>query len=155
MLFAVYLIIKAWIEYQQLFKGIILAGFWGRMIIAFLLAVRLGKEQYLTKDGKVSKVVLRKGTGRRPTSDQGVLIHYTGSLKDGKIFDSSYERGPFHFRIGNGVISGWSIGVASMQVGEKSNFSIEYDYGYGAIGYPPVIPAKSKLSFEIELLSIE
>jgi FKBP-type peptidyl-prolyl cis-trans isomerase len=125
------------------------------MLLALLISVQSNQEEVLTEDGKIRKVVLRKGSGRRPTKNQEVLIHYTGSLKGGQVFDSSLQHGPFHFGIGSGVIPGWSIGVASMQVGEKSNFSIDYDYGYGAKGYPPVIPAKSNLNFEIDLLSIE
>jgi FKBP-type peptidyl-prolyl cis-trans isomerase len=84
-----------------------------------------------------------------------VAVHYTGKLADGSKFDSSVDRGtPFEFTIGQGVIEGWSKGVATMKVGEKSTFTIGYEYGYGASGKPPRIPAKATLIFEIELLKI-
>jgi FKBP-type peptidyl-prolyl cis-trans isomerase len=108
----------------------------------------------LTSDGKVTKKILREGSGRRPEENEKVIIHYTGSLTDGTVFDSSRNRTPFQFTIGRGVISGWSIGVRSMTLGELSNFTIGHDYGYGAKGYPPVIPAEATLNFEIELLAI-
>jgi FKBP-type peptidyl-prolyl cis-trans isomerase len=108
----------------------------------------------LTDDGKVKKTVVRDGNGPKPTETQSALIHYTGFLEDGTVFDSSRGRSPFQFKIGLGVIRGWSIGVKSMSVGEISNFTVDYDYGYGERGYPPVIPAKAPLSFQIELLSV-
>jgi FKBP-type peptidyl-prolyl cis-trans isomerase len=109
----------------------------------------------LTPDGKLLKTVIREGDGARPRSDQGVVIHYSGYLADGTLFDSSRHRREFTFTLGKGVIPGWSIGVGSMKVGELSNFSIDYPYGYGEHGYPPVIPAKAKLLFEIELLGLD
>jgi FKBP-type peptidyl-prolyl cis-trans isomerase len=108
----------------------------------------------LTKDGKVTKVLIRDGYGRSPQENDKAVIHYTGYLSDGTSFDSSRGRQGFHFTIGKSVIRGWSIGVQSMRVGEVSNFTIDYDYGYGETGYPPIIPAKSQLQFEIELLDI-
>jgi FKBP-type peptidyl-prolyl cis-trans isomerase len=83
------------------------------------------------------------------------VIHYTGCLADGTVFDSSRNRREFTFTLGKGVIPGWSIGVGSMKVGELSNFTIDYAYGYGERGYPPVIPAKATLNFEIELLGLD
>jgi FKBP-type peptidyl-prolyl cis-trans isomerase len=107
----------------------------------------------LTADGKVTKVVLRSGIGPRPVENDVALIHYSGSFANGITFDSSFGRGGLEFTIGKGVISGWSIGVQTMQVGEISNFTIHYEYGYGEHGYPPVIPAKAQLHFQIELMS--
>jgi FKBP-type peptidyl-prolyl cis-trans isomerase len=112
------------------------------------------KEVKVTKDGKVVKTIIRDGTGVSPQQDQEAVIRYTGYLPDGTVFDSSREPGEFHFKIGRGVIPGWSVGVASMKVGEVANFSIDYDYGYGERGYPPVVPAKSPLKFEIELVGV-
>jgi FKBP-type peptidyl-prolyl cis-trans isomerase len=108
----------------------------------------------LTEDGKVKKTILRAGTGPKPTNDQKALIHYTGFLPDGSVYDSSRGRSPFQFRIGLGVIRGWSIGVSSMCVGEISNLTVDYEYGYGETGYPPVVPAKAQLKFEVELINI-
>jgi FKBP-type peptidyl-prolyl cis-trans isomerase len=109
----------------------------------------------VTPDGGVKKEILVEGKGAQPSRGQKVEVHYTGKLTDGKVFDSSVTRGtPFSFTIGQGVIQGWSIGVATMKVGEKSVFTLTPDYAYGAQGHPPVIPAKATLIFEIELLRI-
>jgi FKBP-type peptidyl-prolyl cis-trans isomerase len=124
------------------------------MLLLVFVPVLLASPLSLTPDGKIKKTILRKGTGRTPTDKENVVIHYTGALANGTIFDSSRSKKPFQFTIGLGVISGWSIGVKSMRTGEIANFSIEYQYAYGERGYPPVIPPKSKLTFEIELLAI-
>ncbi|QRV86631.1 FKBP-type peptidyl-prolyl cis-trans isomerase [Ceratobasidium sp. AG-Ba] len=71
-------------------------------------------------------------------------------------FDSSRDRGkPFETAIGEGkVIRGWDEGVPKLSLGEKAKLTITPDYGYGARGYPPVIPGNSTLIFEVELLKI-
>ncbi|OHT08246.1 hypothetical protein TRFO_23239 [Tritrichomonas foetus] len=58
------------------------------------------------------------------------------------------------FQVGKGVITGWSIGVMSMKVGEKSMFTMTHEYAYGLHGSPPVIPPMATLKFEIELIRI-
>lgn len=85
-----------------------------------------------------------------------MTIHYTGTLANGQKFDSSRDRGmPFQTVIGKGhVIKGWDEGVPKLSVGEKALLTITPDYGYGARGFPPVIPANSTLLFEVELLKI-
>jgi peptidylprolyl isomerase len=72
------------------------------------------------------------------------------------MFDTSREAGrkPFQFTLGQGVIQGWSEGVATMQVGAKRRFIIPPALGYGAQGYPPTIPASATLVFDIELISV-
>ena len=79
-----------------------------------------------------------------------------GTLKDGKKFDSSYDRGkPFVTPIGVGrVIRGWDEGVPQLSLGEKAKLIISYDYAYGEKGYPGAIPPKADLIFEVELLKI-
>ena len=125
----------------------------------FLFALfHFGKSevQYLTPDKGVAKEILVAGTGPVAQEGQRVSVHYTGWLTNGKKFDSSLDRNqPFRFTIGSGVIQGWSIGVASMQIGEKSKFTLTAKYAYGKRGAPPVIPADATLIFEIELLSID
>jgi peptidylprolyl isomerase len=93
-------------------------------------------------------------TAGYPKTGQEVTVHYTGKLDDGTVFDSSVQRNkPFEFVLGkNTVIKGWEQGVVTMKQGEKSRFFIEPEYGYGKGGSPPVIPANSRLTFEIELL---
>ncbi|KAM0752851.1 FK506-binding protein 1A [Meredithblackwellia eburnea MCA 4105] len=91
-----------------------------------------------------------------PKVGDTVTIHYVGTLENGNKFDSSRDRNdPFKTRIGVGqVIKGWDEGVPQLSVGEKAKLIITPDYGYGARGYPPVIPANSTLIFEVELLKI-
>ncbi|MBA3824135.1 MAG: FKBP-type peptidyl-prolyl cis-trans isomerase [Ktedonobacterales bacterium] len=96
------------------------------------------------------------GDGAEARNGQKVAVHYTGWLKNGTKFDSSRDRGkPFPFKLGNGdVIKGWDLGVAGMKVGGQRRLIIPADLGYGAGGYPPVIPPKATLTFDVELLSV-
>ncbi|WFD37116.1 peptidylprolyl isomerase [Malassezia japonica] len=98
------------------------------------------------------------GDGKNfPKPGDTVDIHYVGTLqKDGSKFDSSRDRGaPFSTQIGVGrVIRGWDEGVPQLSLGEKAKLIVSPDYGYGARGFPPVIPANSTLVFEVELLGI-
>jgi FKBP-type peptidyl-prolyl cis-trans isomerase len=100
--------------------------------------------------------VLRPGAGDEAKSGSRVGVHYVGTLTDGKKFDSSRDRGkPFGFRLGGGeVIKGWDEGVVGMKVGELRKLTIAADYGYGARGFPPVIPPNATLVFEVELVSV-
>ena len=95
-----------------------------------------------------------KGTGAAPISGKNVTVHYTGTLENGKKFDSSVDRGqPFVFRIGAGeVIPGWDEGVISMRVGGKRRLVIPSQLGYGAAGAGGVIPPNATLIFDVELL---
>jgi FKBP-type peptidyl-prolyl cis-trans isomerase len=96
------------------------------------------------------------GTGTEATAGQRVKVHYTGTLTDGSKFDSSRDRNrPFEFVLGGGqVIKGWDQGVAGMKVGGRRKLVIPPDLGYGARGFPPVIPANATLVFDIELLEV-
>ncbi|KAI0034691.1 FK506-binding protein 1A [Vararia minispora EC-137] len=102
--------------------------------------------------------VLKDGDGKHfPKPGDTVTIHYVGTLSDGKKFDSSRDRKePFCTQIGVGkVIKGWDEGVMQLSVGTKANLIVSSDYGYGARGFPPVIPPNSELRFEVELLEIK
>ncbi|EEB17879.1 FK506-binding protein 2 precursor, putative [Pediculus humanus corporis] len=83
-------------------------------------------------------------------------MHYTGTLEDGKEFDSSYPRGePFTFTLGSGqVIRGWDQGLMGMCEGEKRKLLIPPSLGYGESGAPPRIPGNAVLTFEVELVKI-
>jgi peptidylprolyl isomerase len=96
------------------------------------------------------------GTGAEAAAGKKVSVHYTGTLTDGKKFDSSLDRGqPFAFSLGAGqVIRGWDQGVAGMKVGGKRKLVIAPHLAYGACGFPPVIPPNSTLVFEVELLDV-
>ena len=100
---------------------------------------------------------LKVGTGEQPQKGQKVIVHYTGWLEDGSIFDSSLRKGdPFSFVLGAGrVIRGWDIGVATMKVGGKRQLVIPHTLAYGERGFPGAIPPRATLTFEIELLEIK
>ena len=108
----------------------------------------------ITKSG-LRYIVLKEGTGATPTATSNVKVHYTGMFTDGKVFDSSVQRGePIDFGL-NQVIKGWTEGIQLMKVGGKCTFIIPSDLAYGDQGYPGVIPPKSWLVFDVELISFE
>ncbi|XP_077991392.1 peptidyl-prolyl cis-trans isomerase FKBP1B-like [Glandiceps talaboti] len=101
---------------------------------------------------------LSPGDGRTfPKTGQTVVVHYVGTLTNGKQFDSSRTRGqPFKFKIGKGmVIKGWDEGVARMSIGETAKLTCSPDYAYGERGHPGVIPPNATLIFDVELLGLE
>ncbi len=108
-------------------------------------------------DSGLQYVELKEGTGERAREGDTVEVHYTGTFKDGKKFDSSLDRGkPFSFKLGAGqVIKGWDEGVAGMQVGGKRKLVIPSPLAYGEGGGGGAIPPKSELTFEVELLKIK
>ena len=96
------------------------------------------------------------GDGAEAQAGQFYTVHYTGWLaSDGSKFDSSLDRNePFTFQQGvRGVIPGWDYGLTGMHIGGKRRLFIPYQLAYGERGRPPVIPPKSDLIFDIELLS--
>lgn len=98
--------------------------------------------------------ILTKGTGAKPKLTDVVVAHYKGTLLDGTVFDSSYDRGkPVSFPV-NGVIKGWTEALQLMPVGSKWILYIPQDLGYGANAIGS-IPPYSPLVFEVELISIQ
>ena len=98
--------------------------------------------------------VISEGTGPMPKATDSVTVNYKGTLMDGTVFDSSYDRKePVTFVL-NQVIPGWTEGVQLMKVGSKYKFYIPAAMGYGERGAGNTIGPNSPLIFEVELLSI-
>ena len=107
-----------------------------------------------TESGLQYEVLKAKTEGSQPKAEDSVTVHYTGTLVDGSVFDSSVERGqPITFPLTQ-VIPGWTEGVQLMKVGERFKFYVPAELGYGASSPSPAIPANSTLVFEVELLEI-
>ena len=121
---------------------------------AFLAKNKLVKGVFTTPSG-LQYMVLRQGAGPRPLPSDRVRVNYHGTLLDGTVFDSSYDRGqPAEFAL-NEVIPGWTEGVAMMPVGGKYRFWIPGELAYGAKGTPggPIGP-NATLVFDVELMAI-
>lgn len=120
---------------------------------AAFLAGNKDKPGVKTTESGLQYRVERAGNGQQPAATDVVRVHYKGTLLDGTVFDSSYERGePAEFGL-NQVIPGWAEGVALMPVGSKYTFWIPSELGYGESGGGP-IPPNSTLTFEVELIEI-
>lgn len=98
---------------------------------------------------------LKLGTGASPTAADTVVAHYRGTLTDGKEFDSSYKRGePIAFPLSR-VIPCWTDGMQKIKIGGKARLTCPPETAYGAEGVRGVIPPKSTLLFEVELVGIK
>jgi len=98
--------------------------------------------------------VISMGTGPKPTSEQTVKVHYTGTLMDGTKFDSSVDRNePAVFPV-SGVIAGWVEALQLMPVGSKFKLYIPSELAYGESGAGEVISPFAVLIFDVELLEI-
>lgn len=117
----------------------------------------VAEEDYTVTDSGLKYYDFVEGDGAAPEAGQTVIVHYTGWLEDGTLFDSSIPRmQPAQFAIGIGqVIPGWDEGVLSMPIGTKRQLVIPAELGYGAAGAGGVIPPNATLIFEIELLDVK
>lgn len=108
----------------------------------------------VTESGLQYKVV-KEGTGKKPTAENKVKVHYKGTLINGKKFDSSYDRNqPLEFNLG-GVIKGWTEGLQLMKEGAKFVFYIPSELAYGERGAGRDIGPNEVLIFEVELLEVK
>lgn len=126
--------------------------------------VHTANDSFLTENAKKTGVIKtasglqykinQQGQGKQPTASSMVTVHYTGKLLDGKVFDSSVERGePVDFPL-NQVIPGWTEGLQLMKEGTKATFYIPAQLAYGEQGVPGTIPPNSTLIFDVELIKV-
>ena len=139
-----------------------------RVVVSIFMAVLLAVPAFAAQEAKkeggktvttasgLKYVDVVTGKGAAPTAGKAVKVHYTGTLENGKKFDSSVDRKePFSFTIGVGqVIQGWDEGVMSMKVGGKRKLIIPAKLGYGERGAGGAIPPNATLLFDVELLDV-
>ncbi|TGK97765.1 FKBP-type peptidyl-prolyl cis-trans isomerase [Leptospira levettii] len=115
----------------------------------FLFVTGLSADELFIQDTK-------QGLGKEAIRGTTVVVHYTGKLTNGKVFDSSVDRGePFSFQLGQGqVIQGWERGIVGMKEGGKRKLTIPPKFGYGDRAVGP-IPANSTLVFDVELIKVK
>ncbi|MCU7810592.1 MAG: FKBP-type peptidyl-prolyl cis-trans isomerase [Candidatus Thiodiazotropha sp. (ex Notomyrtea botanica)] len=113
------------------------------------------KSGILTTESGLQYRVIEQGRGKHPGKSDRVLVHYSGKLIDGTVFDSSINRGkPASFQV-DGVIEGWTEALQLMKQGDRWQLFIPPDLAYGDKGAPPRIPPHSSLIFDVELISIK
>lgn len=128
-------------------------------------AAKAAGEAFLAENGKKDGIVtlpsglqyqvLKEGDGKKPSATDQVVCHYEGTLIDGTVFDSSYQRNqPATFGL-NQVIAGWTEGVQLMQEGAKYRFFIPYNLAYGERGAGAQIPPFAALVFDVELIEVK
>jgi FKBP-type peptidyl-prolyl cis-trans isomerase FklB len=120
------------------------------------LADNAKREGVVTLESGLQYEIIEAGdeNGENPTASSKVRTHYHGTFIDGKVFDSSYERGqPAEFPVG-GVIAGWTEALQLMTKGAKWRLYVPYQLAYGAQGSPGGIPPYSTLVFDVELIDI-
>ena len=121
--------------------------------VAFLADNAKRDEVTVTASG-LQYEVLTQGEGATPAADSTVRTHYHGTLINGSVFDSSYDRGqPAEFPV-NGVIKGWTEALQMMPVGSKWRLYVPHNLAYGEQGAGGAIGPYSTLVFDVELLDI-
>jgi len=119
------------------------------------LAKNREKEGVKTLPSGLQYIVIKSGTGKKPSVNDSVTTHYRGTLMDGTEFDSSYKRGqPVTFPV-SGVIAGWTEALQLMEEGAKWQLFIPPNLAYGERGTGGVIGPNATLIFEIELISVQ
>ncbi|MDL2242604.1 FKBP-type peptidyl-prolyl cis-trans isomerase [Bacteroidales bacterium OttesenSCG-928-K03] len=119
------------------------------------LAENAKREGVYTTASGLQYEILVEGNGPKPSATSTVKTHYEGTLLDGTVFDSSYQRGePISFPL-NGVIPAWTEGLQLMSVGSKYKLYVPYNLGYGERGAGQQIGPYETLIFVVELIDIE
>jgi len=113
------------------------------------------RDGVLVTDSGLQYEVLNEGEGDKPELSDTVVVHYEGSLPDGSVFDSSYERDTPATLPLNGVIKGWQEGLRLMSEGAKYKLYVPAELGYGEGGAGNRIGPNQALIFEVELLEIK
>lgn len=115
----------------------------------------LKKDGVKQTDSGLQYEVVKEGEGDSPKAESTVNVHYHGMFLDGKVFDSSVDRGkPVSFPV-NGVIQGWQEALQMMKPGAKWKLFIPSDLAYGSRGAGNAIPPHTPLMFDVELLEVE
>jgi len=124
--------------------------------VAFLASNKT-KQGVITTESGLQYKVITEGTGKKPTSEDNAIVHYTGKLLDGTVFDSSVQRGePVTFPLSPGsLIQGMTEAILIMPVGSKYTIWIPSELAYGEQQASQLIKANSVLEFEVELLGIQ
>ncbi len=126
------------------------------VLFIFSLSCSFAQTDTVTTGSGLKYIVIKEGKGKKAETGSAVEVHYTGTLLDGKKFDSSIDRGqPFEFILGaEQVIKGWDEGIALMKVGGKMKLILPPDLAYGNRAVGDLIPANSTLIFDVELISV-
>lgn len=120
---------------------------------SFLEANKAKDGVEITASGLQYKVI-NKGEGATPTAEQTVEVHYEGTLIDGTVFDSSYQRGETTSFPVNGVIPGWTEALQLMKEGDVFELTIPSELAYGERGAGGMIGPNSVLNFKVELIKV-
>jgi FKBP-type peptidyl-prolyl cis-trans isomerase len=125
-------------------------------VLSLALSFSFAQSDTVTTSTGLKYIVIKEGKGKKAKVGQAVEVHYTGTLVDGKVFDSSRDRGvPIEFTLGEGqVIKGWDEGIALMRVGGRMILIIPPELAYGSRQVGDLIPANSTLIFDVELISV-
>lgn len=122
---------------------------------SFSIADAAEERQLITTESGLQYLDIIAGEGESPETGQSVRVHYTGSLENGRVFDSSRGREPFSFALGRDpVIEGWEEGIRTMKPGGRRLLIIPAKLGYGRRGAGRAIPPNATLVFDITLLGI-
>ena len=121
------------------------------------MALSSGYNEAVTTTSGLTYIVTKRGTGAKLKAGDNVIVNYTGLLTNGKMFDSSLDRGePFSFKLGAGkVIKGWDEGLQQLNIGDHATLIIPPDIGYGERGAGDVIPPGATLIFIIEVVGVK